>query len=234
MNPPHHATTEEQMTGKMLKALILGAVALSALAGAASASATTWASNGSAAGTSFTANAPASKFAISGVTSSFVCTTTSASGKLYGPSGPLTARVASLTLRFSGCVAGGITETYSCTTDGTELYAVSYAAPILTGELRAAASPICTVTIPSISGCTVTYAATNGIGTTWGNVTYDNTRGTLKLSTVGQQLTARWSSCGTLFGSASGSAAATLGSNATPPGDLTYTATAAFVPNITI
>lgn len=223
------------MSRKFRMILALGALALAALtSSAASASATTWTSNGSAGGTGFTLTAPTSKFQTSGVGAGWLCTGTSASGKLYGPSGPLTSPVAGLTLRFTGCSAAGWSFVYTCATDGTEFDAVSYAAPVVTGVLKAATFPICTMTVPSMPGCTVNYSPTNGIGTTWADATYDNSRGTLTLSSTGQQLTASWTGCPLLFGTANGSAATTLGSNSTPPGNLAFTVTSAFVPNITI
>jgi hypothetical protein len=223
---------EEQMSRKMLMTLLLGVVALSALISVAPASATTWNSNGSAGGTAFTVSAPASKFTMSGVSAGFGCTGPRATGKLYGPTGALTSPVASLTLAFTGCIMGGFTWTANCTTDGLALGAASYAAPTLTGDLRAASARICTFTLPSLPGCTLVFSATNGILTTVANATYNNTTGTLTISNMGQALTASWSGCSTWFGSSSGSAAATLTDNT--GANLTYRVTSAFVPNITI
>lgn len=207
-------------------------MALSAFVSVAPASATTWSSNGSASGTAFTATAPASKFTISGVSAGISCTTTTATGKLYGPTGALTTPVGNLTLGFTSCRSGGFTYIASCTTDGIALNAVSYAAPTLTGTFSGAAMPICRILLPWISGCVVTIEPTNGIGSVFANVTYNNTTGTLAVSRTGQQLTATWSACSTWFGSASGSSPVTLTDSS--GADLVYSVTSAFVPNITI
>lgn len=220
------------MSRKMLMTLLLGVMALSAFVSVAPASATTWSSNGSASGTAFTATAPASKFTISGVSAGFGCTSTRATGKLYGPTGALTSPVANLTLAFTGCIMGGFTWTASCTADGLALNAASYAAPTLTGNLSAASARICTFTLPSLPGCTLVFSPTNGIAQAVAHTTYNNTAGTLTVSSTGQALTASWSGCSTWFGSSSGSAAATLTDNT--GANLVLRATSAFVPNITI
>jgi hypothetical protein len=62
--------------------------------------------------------------------------------------------------------------------------------------------------------------------------TYDNTTGRKIVIIAGQAITSSWSSCGTLFGPASGSAATTF-SDSTEAA-LVYTVTAAFGPGIAI
>jgi hypothetical protein len=49
---------------------------------------------------------------------------------------------------------------------------------------------------------------------------------------TGQRVTASWTGCGTLFGTASGSNTAKLTDSVGNP--LVYTATSAFIPNVTI
>jgi hypothetical protein len=222
------------MSRKMLKVLILGAMVVSALASATSASAAVWRSNGTAPpGTPFTATAAASKLTISGASAGINCATTSATGWLYGPSGTVGVdKVADITLFFSNCRAGGFNATVSCPTHSVSLWALSYAAPVLSGEIRANTDPICTVTVASISGCTIDVGPTGGIGSVVARATYNNTTSRLTVSNTGQALTATWRSCGTLFGPVSGSGAA-LFTDSTGA-SLVYTVTSAFKPVVTI
>jgi hypothetical protein len=225
------------MSRKMLKVLILGAMVVSALVSASQASAATWNSNGSgrpgSGGTAFNGTAPASKLTLSGVAAGINCTTTTNSGLLYGPTGTVgTDRVADVSLAFSTCRAGGFTATVSCTALDTSLWANSYAAPVITGVVNANGSSVCTVTVPSISGCRIDVAPAGGIGSALASGTYNNTTGQLTVNATGQAITSTWSSCGTLFGSASGSAASTF-TNASG-GALVFTVTSTFRPSVTI
>jgi hypothetical protein len=217
----------------MRKAFMLAALALTALMSASSASATTWTSNGSATGTGFTATSAAIKFTLSGVAAGINCTTSGLTGSLYGPTGIVgTGRTADVTLAISGCRAGSFSWNVTCTPRALQWLVTSYNAPIVSGWWRAAAVPFCTVTIPSIAGCTINFAATAGIGAAIGNVSYNDTTAAMTLATSGQAITATWSSCGTTFGTASGSAAATFTNTAGAA--LVYRVTSAFVPNVTI
>jgi hypothetical protein len=217
------------MSRKLLKLLILTAMALPALA--SSASATGWTSNGSAGGAPFNLTAPASKMTPAGASWSVNCTTTSATGSLFGPTGLLTQPVAKLTLAFTGCRIG-FTSTASCTANAINFLVASYSSPIVTGQLVAAATPICTFTVLGTMGCTVTMVPTNGLGTAIANVTYNDTTRQLAATTTGQQLTLAWSSCSQLFPTASGSTPMTF--TTTAGSSLIYTVTSTFVPNIII
>jgi hypothetical protein len=215
----------------MSKILILAAMAMTALLSASSASAATWSSNGSVAGTGFTATAPASKLTVTGVAAGFSCATTTATGALFGPTGTNGVdRVADVTPAFSTCRASGFTMTVSCAARGLGWWVTSYVSPVVVGTLNAAANPICTLTVPSIVGCTIRLTATGGVGTRAFGVSYDDSAGVMTVSTSGQSLAATWSSCGTLLGSASGTAAATLTDSSGAA--LVYRITSAFVPNV--
>jgi hypothetical protein len=86
-------------------------------------------------------------------------------------------------------------------------------------------SQICKVDVPSISGCTILVSPTGGTFSTILRITYSNTTGTFDVATTGQALSASWSSCGSLFGSASSpSPVAATYTNASG-GDLLYTVT---------
>jgi hypothetical protein len=222
------------MSRKMLKVLILGAMVVSALASASSASAAVWRSNGTASpGRPFTATAAASKLAITGASAGINCTTTTATGQLYGPTGTVGVdKVADLSLSFSGCRAGGFNATVSCPALSVSLWALSYTAPVLFGEIQANADPICTITVASISGCTVDVGPTTGVGGVVARGSYNNTTRKLTVDVSPQALTATWRSCGTLFGAASGSGAAQFTDSAGAA--LVYTVTSVFVPNVTI
>jgi hypothetical protein len=221
------------MSKKMTKILILAAMVVTALASASSASATTWNSNGSGGGTGFTGTAPASKLTLSGVSAGINCTTTSATGSLFGPTGDVVRdSPASVSLAFSTCRAGGFTANVSCGSSGIWLWIFGYVPFIGRYHFHAHLSVICTITVPSISGCTVRVSPTNGINTALADGTYDNSTGRLTVSNTGQAITSVWSSCGTLFGSASGSAASTFTDST--GASLVYTVTSAFRPNVTI
>jgi hypothetical protein len=221
---------EKQMSNKISKLLILSLLVLSALTSAAApASATSWRSNGTSTGSAFGATAPATKFSVG--TSGVVCTTTSMSGRLFGPTGALTTRVATMSLAFSGCRAAGVAATVSCGAI-LNLFADSGPGTVITGHVTSPTSPICIFTVPSVSGCTITIVARNGINTTIGTFLYDDSTGVLTINVSSEQLQAQWTSCGTLFGSANGTGPVPFSLN--PSGDPTYTMTPGFLPNIVV
>jgi hypothetical protein len=217
----------------MSKILVLIAMATTALMSASSASATVWNSNGSAGGTGFTATAPASKLVLTGIAAGMNCTTTSATGVLYGPSGTVGVnKVADLTPAFNACRAGGFTMNVSCRTNALAWWVTGYTAPVVSGSLNASMTPLCTMTVPSISGCTINVSPTNGVNSGVVNVSYDDTTARMTIAASGQALTATWSSCGTLFGSASGSARGTYTDST--GASLVYSITSTFRPNVTL
>jgi hypothetical protein len=221
------------MSRKMSKILILAAMVVTALASASSASATVWNSNGSGGGTGFTATAPASRLTLSGVSAGINCTGTSATGLLFGPTGDVVRdSPAAATLAFSGCRAGGFTSTASCGSLGIWWWIWGYTFPRGFYHLHGHLVIICTFTVPSIPNCRITVSPTNGINTALADDTYDNSTAKVTVNATGQAITSTWSSCGTLFGSASGSAATTF-SDSTGAA-LVYTVTSAFRPSITI
>jgi hypothetical protein len=221
------------MSKKLTKILILAAMVVTALASASSASATVWNSNGSGGGTGFTGTAGASKLTLTGVAAGINCTTSTATGSLFGPTGDVVRdSPASATLGFSTCRAGGFTATVSCGGGGIWFWIFGYTAPRGFYHFHAHLSIICTITVPSISGCRVDVSPANGINTALADGSYDNTAGRLTVNATGQALTSTWSSCGTLFGSASGSAASTFTDST--GGSLVYTTTSAFRPSVTI
>jgi hypothetical protein len=169
-----------------------------------------WNSTGSAAGTAFTASGPASKLAMAGVAAGVTCTASSASGLVYGPTGVAGLnKTSDVSTTFSACRAGGFTATVSCAANALAWWVASYDAPTVPGFVTAGANPICTVTVPSISGCILRVIPTGGSGSRVLTADYDNS-GTLTIAATGQAITSQWSSCGTLFGTASGSATAAL------------------------
>jgi hypothetical protein len=213
-----------EMSRKMFKVLVLGAMVVSALVSASSASA--WTSNGP---LSFTATAPASRLALTGVSAGINCTTTTSTGRLLGPSG--TGKVADLSLAFSTCRAGGFTANVSCPASSVNLTPTLISGSRVTGDVVDNTSTICTITVPSISGCTVTVTPANGIGSVVvRSGSYDDVTGILNVPTGTQALTAAWTSCGTLFGSASGSTAATFADSTGAA--LNYRVTSSPIPNI--
>lgn len=221
------------MSKKMFKILILAAMVVTALASASSASATVWNSNGSGGGTGFTGTAPASKLTLSGVAAGINCTTTTATGSLFGPTGDVVRdSPASATLGFSGCRAGGFSASVSCGSAGIWFWIFGYTFPRGFYHFHAHLVIICTITVPSISGCRITVSPTNGINTALADGNYDNSTSRLTVNATGQAITSTWSSCGTLFGSASGSAASTFSDST--GASLVYTITSAFRPSVTI
>jgi hypothetical protein len=222
------------MSRKLLKVLILAAMLSSALLSAASsAPASIWTSNGSAGGTGFTATAGTTKLTLSGISAGINCTTTSTTGVLYGPTGIVGVNATSdETLTFAGCRAGGLGATaVACcgflrripSGIGRGVGAVAHVA-------RATGSAVYHVTVAAISNCTIVVSASGGSGAFFWNVEYHS--GASTVSASGQSITASWTSCGTLFGSASGSAAATFSNSS--GGDPVFTVTSAFVPVITL
>jgi hypothetical protein len=224
------------MSRKLLKVLILAAMLSSALLSAASsAPAAVWNSNGSAGGTGFTATAPAMKLTMTGVSAGINCTTTSFTGRLYGPSGTVgTNRVADMVPTFSGCRAGGFTASASAACCGWQWWVNTYNSAVraVSGAIDAAVATIVSWFVPSISGCVIDVRPTNGTGSAVVTLTYNDGTGTWTIDVTGQAVTVTWSSCGTLFGTAAGSASGTL-SNASG-GALAIRTTSAFVPNVTI
>jgi hypothetical protein len=220
------------MSRILLKILVGGAMAVSALVSASSSSALVWTTNGSVAGTPFTATAPAAKITISGVSSSVTCTGASTTGRWFGPTGAPPAPVGRLTLLLSSCRVGGLNFSGSCGTEVVDLNPVSYSSPAAGIELASTASPICTFTTAIVPTCRLTMSPSLGTGRTFAVATYNNTTGQLTLDALSQTLTATWSSCGTLFGAASGVAVMRLANTA--GANLVYTVTSTFVPNIVI
>jgi hypothetical protein len=222
------------MSQRMFKVLVIGALLVSALA--SSASATSWTTNGTAGGTPFNGTAPAAKFlftATGGKKSGFVCTTASYSGSLFGPThpGPTWNNVSSLTPAFGGCTIAGWAWTVDCS--AAKLNAASYAAPVVIGSVSSINCRIASNTL----GCGVVTAGvpTGGItltGTIPAN--YDNTATQLTMKTTGQSLTALWTNgCKATHGTSPGTVL--FGTNTaglTDPADLVTTVTSAFKPSI--
>jgi hypothetical protein len=211
------------------------ALGVSVLAFASSASAATWHSNGVAAGTPFSLFGASSSINPGGGVLTPIRCTPSATGLLYGPSGTVGVnRAADLSLAFVTCRAGGFTASVSCGANSVSFWVNSYSSSAREayGQLNASASSICTVTVPAISGCTLTLSPSGGWGSRVANATYRDVSGVLDIIDTGQFFTSTWSSCGTLWGSASGSSATTL-TNAGGV-DLQLSVSSAFVPNITI
>jgi hypothetical protein len=223
------------MSRKLSKIFILAALAVTALSSAPSASAVTWSSNGSAyPGTSFNASASGTKVTLTGVSAGINCTWSDLSlSRLYGPTGAVgTNRVADLSPSFTTCRAGGFSATASCFANSVSFWITSYAAPVASGHFEGNIGTVCTIYVPSLMNCTVTISPTFGTGSSVATGTYHDSAGTFTVSTSGQALTSTWSACGTLFGSASGSAASTLTSSSGSA--LQYRVWTSFVPNMTI
>jgi hypothetical protein len=219
-----------------MKVCIAGALVVSALAGASSASATSWTTNGSAGGTAFNGTAPASKLlttATGGKKAGIICTTTSGSGNLFGPTnaGPTWNNVSSLTPAFTGCTIAGISATTQCS--AAQINANSYAAPVVTGSVSSINCRIASNTL----GCgAVTAGVPTGGITVTGTVPadYDNTATQLTIKTTGQNLTALWTNgCKASLGTSPGTGL--FGTNTAglaDPTDLVTTVTSAFKPSI--
>jgi hypothetical protein len=187
------------MSRKLLKALVLGAMLVSALASTSSASATNWTSNGPMS-ISATATA-AAQIAVAVPTPShtltIVCGTASVSGNLNGPVGPANTGpwngVASTTPAFTSCTVGGVAVTFVCTSVTlAQLNALSQSGGPGTSVHGTISNINCVATV---AGCTFTI---NGSVV----VTYDNA-GHLVINLTGQGLVITWANsaaCNALFG----------------------------------
>jgi hypothetical protein len=201
------------MSTKLLKVLILGATVVSALASASSASA--WTTNGPG---NFTATTGAARLTASPGPVINCSGPNNATGTLNAKSGAGSGLgLSTVTLTFAGCTVSGLPVTVVCSPPA-EFNGTSYSAPVTTGTLSGIR---CVFSIPN---CTVTMTGTVG-------ATYNNTTFKITILSAGQSLayTASGSSCSALGFGASGVATLTNSSG----GNLVYTVTSAFKPNIT-
>jgi hypothetical protein len=224
------------MSRRILKVVLLSAMLVSALA--SSASATNWTSNGPG---NYTATAPAAKLVTTSPSGlGTLCLTNSATGNIAGPTGPVntgTWDVGTVQPIFTNCTLGGSPAAVNCE-NNAHLIAASQSGTVVHGHLTnircyiagggcgafAAGPPRSVTTI----GLTVTGEVTGD---------YDNSTNVLTVLAAGQSLTvasAASAGCDTLTGWTSGPRvwSASFGSNATPPGNLNYTVTSAYKPNI--
>jgi hypothetical protein len=220
-----------------MKVCIAGALVVSALAGASSASATSWTSNGTAGGAAYNGTSPPSKLLTTATgpgakTTGIICNTVTGSGNVFGPTnaGPTWAGAATLTPAFANCNVAGITAVVACA--ATNLNAVSYATPVVTGNLTGVN---CRITVPS-SGCGVGAPAVTGGITVTGSVPadYNNTAFQLTVKATGQSLNATWApGCKATMGTSPGTAVfGTATAGVLLPADLVTTVTSAFKPSI--
>jgi hypothetical protein len=227
---------EVLMSRRIIKVLLLSAMLVSALA--SSASATSWTSNGPG---NYTATAPAAKLtttAPSGV-GTLCLGANSATGNIAGPTGPTTATwdVGTVQPFFVNCTVGGSPAAVNCE-NNAHLIAASQSGTVVHGHLTnircyiagggcgafAAGPPRSVTTI----GLTVTGEVTGD---------YNNSTSVLTVLAAGQSLavsSAATAGCDTLTGWTSGPRtwSASFGSNSTPLGNLNYTVTSAYKPNI--
>jgi hypothetical protein len=173
---------------------------------ATASSAHAWTTNGP---LNYTSNAPAALFSIN--TSPAIALDCGgpnfANGVVNASATATPFNAATVNFAFNGCTAAGFAMLMSCQT--AQLWLTSYTAPVSTGEIR---NFRCTLAIPSLTGCVVTYTGAGPSGRAFA-VTYDNTTGRLTLLNPNpphlqqQYVTASWpSACSFLFGPA-GSAA---------------------------
>jgi hypothetical protein len=208
------------MSHKMLKALILGAVVVSALVSAASASA--WTTNGP---LGFTATTGSTRLSFTPGPAITCSGANDAIGNLFAKSSVASgARLADVQPRCGGCTVAGLACTVSCVslTSTAPLPArfngTSFSGGVTTGTVS---NIDCTVAIPT---CTVTVTGTV-------NATYNNATFQFTITGAGQTLsyTATGSTCGALGFAAAGAVdfATCVGSN------VVYTVTSSPKPVIT-
>jgi hypothetical protein len=207
---------------------LLLSVAMILAASTSSASASSWRTNGP---MGFTATAPASKLRLSGATAGVDCVTTGALGILNGPTGALSTSVADIRLTFNTCRAGGFGATVSCSDTSLALHVDSYSGSVVTGHVNGGPM-FCVVTVPSISGCTISVSSSTLVISTIASVTYNNTTGVMDVSRTGQALSVSWSSCGTLFSPATSPVVGTF--TDASGNDLLYRVTSTPLPNIIV
>jgi hypothetical protein len=210
------------MFPKMLKVLVVGAMAVSGLASASSASA--WTTNGAGVGSAFTATTGATRMTATPGLALNCSGPNDAVGVLYAKSGaPSGLRLLALQMRFAGCAFAGLPITVTCTPlasvspQPAAFNGVSYVAPVSTGSLS---NIRCVI---SISTCVITV--TGAVSATYNNTTFQ-----LTVPSSGQALSyAAPSVCSWLGFAAVGGADYTnsLG------GNVVYTVISAFKPNIT-
>jgi hypothetical protein len=224
------------MSRRIIKVLLLGVMLVSALG--SSASATSWTSNGPG---NYTATAPAAKLVTTSPSGwAMLCLTNSATGNILGPTGPMntgTWDVGTLQQFFTNCTIGGSPWAVNCE-NKAHLIAASQSGNIVHGQLSNircywAGSGCGSFAVgPPRSVTTLGLTLTGTVP-----VDYDNGTGVLTVLAAGQSLTmvsAATPGCDTMTGWTSGPRvwSATFGSNTTPPGNLNYTVTSAYKPNI--
>jgi hypothetical protein len=232
------------MLSKARSFCIAGALIAGALGGASPASAN-WTTNGSATGTAFTASSGTAKLTVTPVGAAaqgITCTTSSATGKLFGPSLASGNGIASVTPAFGGtCLVVGQTAAVKCGTsnlNGTSYNPVS--------NLTSGTTTGISCVIAKTSGaCGNATTFTGGGITVTGSVTasYGNTTQQMTINQAGQSLAASWNSTGCLQGTGTGTASGQLlnATGSTPggpcgggtTGEMVYSVTSAFKPQIT-
>jgi hypothetical protein len=202
------------MSRKMLKALFLGAMVVSALASASSASA--WTTNGA---FNFTATTGATRLAATPGPLLNCAGPNGAKGTLNAKSAAGSGLgLATVTPTFSACTVSGLAFTVSCA--AAELNGTSYASPVTTGTIS---NINCTISIPN---CSVVVTGTVP-------ATYSNTTFGLTVVSAGQTLSyvATGSACTALGFASSGTRSADY-TNGTG-GNAVYTVTTNPKPNVT-
>jgi hypothetical protein len=222
------------MSRRMFKALVLGALVVTAFAAVvSSASAANWVSNGA---RSFSGSAATTFLKINSPTGAGVSCTNAgtANGSLKATPSPAIATpsawlgAATITPTFTTCTSTGFSATVTCA-NGTTLNANSFAGTTVTGGLSAIS---CRIAVPSLGCGTVASGTVSTVGiTVTGSVagTFDNSTQKLVVhsngSNQGLSATAAANCDGVTGFSGGGTAAANFGSTSAGTGNVTYTVT---------